>query len=270
MYQFSDIFPRNKFIDDKWMFDYSACFRKNLILRSIKLILTKYRSVRKLYEEIKPFFVDEKEGEFSYLDFNRYITGKTTIPDRKEDILVRFLHNNFNLATDLIQPNIDIDIDTTPIQVDINRLLSYPDNLNLLAYHVIRQDHLGGKFDMILTHPEAVPIAIAFSQNLSIPWLSVTFKPPPVHVSRIMQYPYLIDQELVATAYFIKDQELHNKRIFVINDYIRRGGFLDILFRVVEDNNVQVQFLLAILGIGNAWKRFYEELNGNMRVIHFV
>ncbi len=240
-----------------------------MILGSLRLILKKFNSAQELYNEIRPFIREEKE-DFSYSQFTRYLKGEIPIPNKNEDIFVRFLHNNFNLSTDLIQPNIDIDINSTPIQVDINRLLSYPDNLNLLAFHVIRQDHLKGKFDVILTHPEAIPLAIAFSQNLSIPWLSVTFRPPPVHPSRISRYPYLIDQELVATAYFINGQELRNKRLFVINDYIRRGGFLDILFRVIEDNNVEVQFLLAILGIGNAWKRFYEELNGNMRVIHFV
>ena len=240
-----------------------------MILGSLRLILKKFNSAQELYNEIKPVIREEKE-DFSYSQFTRYLKGEIPIPNKNEDIFVRFLHNNFNLSTDLIQPNIDVDINSTPIQVDMNRLLSYPDNLNLLAFHVIRQDHLKGKFDVILTHPEAIPLAIAFSQILRIPWVRVTFRPPPVHPSRISRYPYLIDQELVATTYFISGQEIRNKRLFVINDYIRRGGFLDILFRVIEDNNVEVQFLLAILGIGNAWKRFYEELNGNMRVIHFV
>ena len=254
----------------KKLFYYSA-FRKSLILQSLKLILVKYRSARELFNSIRPFFLNGKDnkGKFSYSHFNRYIKGETPIPDDKEDIFIRFLHNNFNLANDLVKPNIDINIDAIPIQIDMSRLLSYPDKVNLLAFHVIRQDHLRGKFDAILTHSEAIPLAIAFSQSLNIPWLSVTFRPPPVHPSRIIRYPYLIDQELVATAYFISSQDLHNKRLFVINDYIRRGGFLDILFRVVEDNKAEVQFLLAILGIGNAWKRFDEELEGNMRVIHF-
>lgn len=240
-----------------------------MILGSLRLVLKKYKSVRELYNALKPFFREEKEY-FSYSQFTRYMKGEIPITNKNEDIFVRFLHNNFNLATDLIQPNIDININATPIQVDMSRLMSYPDNLNLLAFHITSQDHLRGKFDIILTHPEAIPLAIAFSQILDIPWLSVTFRPPPVHPSRILRYPYLIDQELVATAYFISGQELHNKRLFVISDYIRRGGFLDILFRVVEDNYANVQFLLAIIGIGNAWKGFNEELEGNMRVVHFL
>lgn len=240
-----------------------------MILGSLRLILKKYKSARELYHAIKPFFREETEF-FSYSQFTRYIKGEIPITKKNEDIFVRFLHNNFNLAADLIQPNIDIDIDASPIQVDMSRLLSYPDNLNLLAYHVIGQDHLKGKFDAILTHPEAIPLAIAFSQSLDVPWFNVTFRSPPVYPSRISRYPYLIDQELVFTAYFISGQELRNKRLFVISDYIRRGGFLDILFRVVEDNYANVQFLLAIIGIGNTWKRFNEELEGNMRVIHFL
>ncbi|MHA2246003.1 MAG: hypothetical protein ACXADY_13655 [Candidatus Hodarchaeales archaeon] len=244
-----------------------------MILGSLRLILKKFNSAQELYNEIKSVIREEKE-DFSYSQFTRYLKGEIPIPNKNEDIFIRFLHNNFNLSTDLVQPNIDINIDATPIQIDMSRLLSFPDNLNLLAFHVIRQDHLRGKFDVILTHSEAIPLAIAFSQSLNIPWLSVTFRPPLVHPSRIMRYSYLIDQELVATAYFTKNREpsvhnLRNKRFLVISDYIRRGGFLDILFRVVEDNNAEVRFLLAILGIGNAWKRFYEELEGNMRVIHF-
>lgn len=248
-----------------------------MILLSLKLILTRYRSVRELYNAIKPFILIEKEKnerkkkrEFSYSHFNRYITGKTPIPDEKEDIFIRFLHNNFNIGLGLVQPNIDIDIDAAPIHVDMSTLMSYPDKVNLLAFHIIREDHLRGKFDAILTHSEAIPLAIAFSQILEIPWFSVTFRAPPVHPSRISQHPYLIDQEMIATAYFLREPNLRNKRLLIISDYIRRGGFIDILFRVAEDNKAKVKFLLAIIGIGNAWNRFNEELEGNMRVVVFL
>lgn len=241
-----------------------------MILHSLRLILKKYRSARELYNTIKSFSLGTEEKEFSYSQFTRYIKGEIPIPDKNEEIFERFLHNNFNLATDLIQPNIEIDITAAPIQVDMSGFLSYPEMVNLLAFHVINQDHLRGKFDAIITHPEAIPLAIAFSQILNIPWFSVSFRPPPVLPSRISQHPYLIDQELVATAYFMNSQNIRNKHLLFISDYIRRGGFLDVLFRVAEDNDAEVQFLLAIIGIGNAWKRFNVELKGNMKVIHFI
>ncbi|MFX0121800.1 MAG: hypothetical protein ACFE9A_20580 [Candidatus Hodarchaeota archaeon] len=250
---------------------YSSMFEKNMILDSLKLILTKYKSVRELYNAIALFFKKDQEKEFfSYSQFTRYIKGEILIPEKNADILTRFLHNNFNITTDLVQPNLIINVNASPIQVDMSTLLSSPKKVNLLAFHLIRQDHLKGKFDVILTHSEAIPLAIAFSQVLNIPWWSVSFRSPSVHPSLISQYPYLIDQELVATAYFIQGQNIQNKKVFVINDYIRRGGFLDILFRVVEDNSAEVHFLLTILGIGNTWKRFYNELEGNMRVVHFL
>lgn len=241
-----------------------------MILQGLRLILKKYRSARELYNAIQSFSLDTEERKFSYSQFTRYIKGEIPIPDRKEDILERFLHNNFNLATDLIQPNIEIDIGAAPIQVDMSRLLSYPEKVNLLAYHVISQDHLRGKFDAIVTHPEAIPLAISFSQIINIPWFTVTFRPPPVLPSRISQHPYLIDQELVTTAYFMNSPNIRNKHLLVVSDYIRRGGFLDVLFRVAEENYAEVQFLFAIIGIGNAWKRFHAELKGNVKVIYFV
>jgi hypothetical protein len=241
-----------------------------MVLESIRLILIKYSSARELYNEIKEFFLGTEEIKFSYSQFTRYLKGEIPIPDKNEDIFERFLHNNFNLAADLIQPNIEIDIGSVPIQVDMSRFLSYPEKVNLLAYHVIHQDHLRGKFDAIITHPEAIPLAISFSQILNIPWYSVTFRPPSVLPSRVSQHPYLIDQELVRTAYFMNSQNIRKKGLLIVSDYVRRGGFLDILFRVTEDNDSEVRFLLAIIGIGNAWKRFDMELEGNMKVIHFV
>ena len=241
-----------------------------MVLQSIRLILKKYPSARELYNEIKEFSLGTEEIKFSYSQFTRYLKGEIPIPDKNEDIFERFLHNNFNLATDLIQPDIEIDIGSVPIQVDMSRFLSYPDKVNLLAYHVIHQDHLRGKFDAIITHPEAIPLAISFSQILNIPWFSVTFRLPSVLPSRISQHPYLIDQELVRTAYFMNSQDIQKKALLIVSDYVRRGGFLDILFRVAEDNESQVRFLLAIIGIGNAWQRFNMELEGNMKVIHFV
>ncbi len=219
---------------------------------------------------IKPTKWGDTGEKFSYSHFTRYLKGEIPIPDEKEDIFVRFIHNNLNLSVDLVQKNIEIDLSAAPIQVDMSKFLSYPEKVNLLAFHAINQDHLMGKFEAILTHPEAIPIAIAFSQNLNIPWFNVTFRPPPVTPSRISQHPYLIDQELIATAYFMNGENIRSKHLLVISDYIRRGGFLDVLFRVAEDNDAEVGFLLAIIGIGNAWKRFNVELKGNMNVIHFV
>lgn len=249
---------------------YNSAVNKNMILQSLRLILRKYKSVHQLYNEIKAFSLGTEETKLSYSQFTRYIKGKIPIPDKNEDVFERFLHNNFNLASDLVQPDIEINLSAAPIQVDMSRFLSYPEKVNLLAYHVINQDHLRGKFDAIITHPEAIPLAISFSQILNIPWFSVTFRPPSVLPSRISQHPYLIDQEYVTTAYFMNCQNIRKKAVLIVSDYVRRGGFLDILFRVADDNEAEVQFLLAIIGIGNAWKRFDVELEGNMKVIYFV
>ena len=252
------------------MFFYSAV-RKNFILHSLRLILYKYRSARALYNAIQPFFLPTEEKDFfSYSQLTRYLKGEIPIPDKNEEVFERFLSNNLNLALDLVDPNIDIDLSTTPIQIDISRLLSYPDLVNLLTFHVINQDHLKGKFEIILTHSEAISIAVSFSQRLQIPWLSVTFRSPPVHPSKIQRIPYSIEHELVATAYFHNKKILQDKEVLIITDYIRRGGFLDILFRVAEDNNARVQFLFAVIGIGRAYRRFNDELEGNMRVVHLV
>ena len=184
---------------------------------------------------------------------------------------MRFLNKNLNLAEDLIEPNLEIDISKTPIQIDLTRLISNPQKLNLLAFHVIAQDHLRGKFDAILTHSEAVPLAISFSQLLNIPWYSITFRQPAVHPLKISHYPYLVDKELVRTAFFLKDQFIFkNHRILIVSDYIRRGGFIDILFRVAQDSFANIHFLFSVIAVGTLWKRFSTELEENIRVLFFV
>ena len=251
------------------MYDYLSDFEKNQLLISLRLILRKFRSVKALYEDIKPLFSDTET--FSYSQFTRYIKGTWHIPKDKEDVFVRYLHNNLNLSEDLIKPNLEIDVTKTPIQIDLTRLMAYPDKLNLLAFHVIGQEHLKGKYHSILTHSEAIPIAISFSQQLNIPWYSITFRQPYLEPSKFSQYPYFVDQELVRTAFFLKDySEIKNKKILIISDYIRRGGFIEILFQVVDDNQAQINFLFAVIGIGTAWRRFKVELDHNIRVLHFI
>ncbi|MFX0121094.1 MAG: hypothetical protein ACFE9A_17035, partial [Candidatus Hodarchaeota archaeon] len=72
-----------------------------MVLDSLKLILTKYKSVRELYNAIALFFKEDQEKEFfSYSQFTRYIKGEILIPEKNADILTRFLHNNFNITTD--------------------------------------------------------------------------------------------------------------------------------------------------------------------------
>ena len=233
-------------------------------------MLSKYKSVRSLHRAVEPFYQKE-EKKISYSQFNRYIKGEWEIPEDKQGVIIRFLNEEVNLAKDLIEPNLEINLSETPIEIDLTRLLAYPENLNLLAFHVVAQDHLKGKFDAILTHSEAIPLAISFSQLLNIPWFSIAFRPPAVHPQKITQYPYLVEKELVRTAYFLKDVLiLKNYRILIVSDYIRRGGFIDILFRVAEDNNAEVSFLFAILAVGTLWKRFSAELEGNIRVIHYL
>ncbi|MFX0050145.1 MAG: phosphoribosyltransferase [Candidatus Hermodarchaeota archaeon] len=249
---------------------YTTCFRKAQVLNSLRLVLKKYKTVKNLYNVIESQWQEDQE-HFTYSQFTRYMKGEIPISDKKEDVFIRFLHNQLNLTEDLIQPNIDINLKETPIQVNMNRLLARPELVNLLAFHVINQEHLiGRQFDAILTHPEAVPLAIAFALLLQIPWFSFSFRSPPVRPTRITQYPYLIDQELVSTAYFSMDDDIQKKKLLIISDYIRRGGFIDILFRIVEENKATVHFLIAIVGIGTSWNRFRLELEGNMRVLHFV
>jgi len=254
----------------KYLDCYLSCFQKNQIITCLKILLTRYRSVRALYKEIFGHLQKENQEYVSYSQFIRYIKGVICIQEGKEDIFIRFLHNQLNLSLDIIQPNIEIDLDARPIYVNMNRLIAVPNNLNSLAFHVIIQNHLEGKFDAILTHSEAIPFAIAFSSNLQIPWFSLTFRPPSVHPSRVSQYPYLIDQELVARAYFSTEFKLNNKRILIISDYIRRGGLVDILFRIADDYNASIQYLISIIGIGTSWNRFKDELKGNTSVLHYV
>lgn len=251
------------------LYSFLTEFEKIQLLNSLRLVLRKYRSVKALYEDIRPLFGDSET--FSYSQFTRYIKGKWTIPKIKEDVLVRFLHNNLKLSEDLIKPNLEIDLTKTPIQIDLTRLMAFPEKLNLLSFHAISQERLKEKYDSILTHSEAIPLAISFSQQLNIPWYAIRFRQPSLEPSKISQYPYFVDQELVRIAYFLKDYSyIKNNRILIISDYIRRGGFIDILFQVAEDNQAQINFLFAIIGIGTSWRRFSVELDHNVRVLHFI
>lgn len=251
---------------------FSSPFSKIQILNSLRLLLKKRVSVSELYSQINQYFTEKKES-FSYSQFNRYIKGSWDIPDSKVDIFMRFLHNELDICEEIIIPSISVNVLTTPIHVDLRRLICYPEKLNLIAFHTITRYNLYRKFDRILTHTEAIPIAIAYSQLLEIPWMNISFQPPPVDRTQIIEHHQIIDQELVGTAYFIqppKELYLEKKKILIINDYIRRGMLLDTLFRVAEDSGGEIKFLISILGIGNVWKRFHSELEGNMHVMHFV
>lgn len=246
------------------------CFRKNQIVNCLKILLVRYRSVRTLYKAITEHLQKEDPEFFTYSQFTRYMKGSIRIQDSREDIFIRFLHNQLNPSSDFIQPNIKLDIDARPIYINLNRLIANPNDLNSLAFYVIMQNHLEGKFDAILTHSEAIPFAIAFSLNLQIPWFSLTFRPPSVHPSRVSQYPYLIDQELISTTYFSIEFDLSNKRVLIITDYIRRGGLVDILFRVIDDYNANIKHLISIIGIGTSWNSLKDKLKGNISILHFV
>jgi len=245
-------------------------YRRMAIMNSLRYLLGKYPSVKALHSKIISDHCLEREKGFSYDQFIRYLKGQSKIPETNENIITRFLYNEYNMIFDLIDSKLLLNLKTAPIQIDISNLYSSPENLNLIAYHVINHD-LTGSFDAILTHTEAIPMAISFSQLLTVPWYSVSFRRPSVNEDQILQFPYLLDQQVVETIYFHKLSAIKNKKILIISDYIRRGGLLDILFNLVDYvGNATIEFLIAILGIGNEWKKYSMELEGNIRVLKLV
>ncbi|PWI47723.1 hypothetical protein CEE45_10095 [Candidatus Heimdallarchaeota archaeon B3_Heim] len=241
------------------------------VLYGLRLSLKKYRSTNEFYLAFKEFYIDNSDLNISYSQFTRYLRGETKLTRKKMDLFQSYLLEEVNLVPDLLIPRIYIDIQAQPIQVDLTELLSTPSTLNFLAYFVCYKENLYNRFDVILTHSEAVPLAIGFSQTLNIPWYTVSYRPPSTRPDQISQYPYLIDQELVSTVYFNqKRPAIRNKRVLIINDYVRKGGLLDILFRVVEDNSGEVSYLLALIGIGSHWKSLFTELHGRLKVLYFL
>ncbi|MHA1946328.1 MAG: hypothetical protein ACXAC6_10515 [Candidatus Hodarchaeales archaeon] len=242
------------------------------LLFGLRLVLNGYRSSRALYKDILNHKSKNESLSITYSQFNRYLRGETEIPAKKADYIRSFILHEINITNDLILPSITMDIPENkknPIQIDLGRLIRSVSSLNFLAYYLTLKEKLEGKFDSILTHPEAIPIAISFSQTLKIPWYSVEFRRPPGRT--VSEYPYLIDQEHVSTVFFNqKEFGIQNKKVVIISDYIRKGGLLDILFSVVDENRGEVSFLTAIVGIGSIWKRFSTELDGQLKVCHIV
>ena len=242
------------------------------LLFGLRLILQYYRSSRALYHVVKDHTYKNESLSITYSQFNRYLRGETEIPTEKAKIIRSFILTSIDITNDLILPRIDIDIPVdkrNPIIIDLTSFLRSVQSVNFLAYFLTLSDGLKGKFDIILTHPEAIPLAISFSQTLEIPWYSVELTRR--HGNNIKEYPYLIDQEHVSTVFFNhKVTEMRGKRILILSDYIRKGGLLDILFKVVDDNQGKVSYLVAIVGIGHIWKRFSTELNNQLKVCHLV
>ncbi len=234
-------------------------------------MLEKYQTTQEFYLLVRSFFKNESDLHISYSQFTRYLRGETKLSLKKMKYFQSYLLEKVDIVTDLLIPRISIDIQAQPIQVDLTELLSTPTTLNFLAYFLCYKENLFNKFDVILTHSEAVPLAIGFSQTLYIPWYTISYRPPSARPEQISQYPYLIDQELVSTVYFNQKRPgIRNKRVLIINDYVRKGGLLDILFRVVEDNSGEVSYLLALIGIGSLWKSLFTELHGRLKVLYFL
>ena len=242
------------------------------LLFGLRLILKGYRSSRALYQDIKKHEYENEKLDITYSQFNRYLRSETEIPEKKASFIRSFILYTVNITNDLIIPSITIDIPIdkkNPFQIDLNSFIRSTSSLNFLAYYLILNEGLEGKFDVILTHPEAIPIAISFSQALKLPWHSVELRRPIG--DSITEYPYLIDQEHVSTVFYNQnDLGMKKKRILIISDYIRKGGLLDVLFKIVDDNQGEVSFLIAIVGIGNIWKRFSTELDGRLKVCYIV
>ncbi|MFW9856704.1 MAG: hypothetical protein ACFFFG_16755 [Candidatus Thorarchaeota archaeon] len=253
------------------MSEFELCFRKSLILLSLRLLLKKFKSVRALYTSLTQFG-GEKSKEFSYPQFSRYLKAEVTIPLNKEGIYLDFLKNELDIEEDLILPYIEVDQRLTPLLIDLSSLLSYPERVNLLVFHTLERKMVPqNKYDAILTHPEAVPIAIAFSTMMRIPWSSISFRPPNQPPSRFRSYPYFIDNELISQVYFTsRNVDIRGKKLLLISDYIRRGGFIDLLLKITEEQDAYIHFFYAVLGIGTDWRRLARSLNGNLAVGHSI
>jgi adenine/guanine phosphoribosyltransferase-like PRPP-binding protein len=247
-------------------------WEKIQLLYGLRLSLQRYQSSRKLFQSLEQYIITNHKLKISYSQLNRYLQGIADIPAKKIEVIRSFLLDEIDITKDLILPGITVDIPEdkkNPIQIELTSFIKSTSALNFLAYYLSVNEGLEEKFDAILTHPEAIPIAISFSQALNIPWYSVEFTRRSG--DPITEYPYVIEQEHVSTVFFSKkENRIMNKRMLIISDYIRKGGLLDILFKVVDDNHGEVSFLIAIIGIGHIWKRFSTELEGQLKVCHIV
>ncbi|MFW9777544.1 MAG: hypothetical protein ACFFE8_01740 [Candidatus Heimdallarchaeota archaeon] len=253
------------------MTEYEGCYRKSLILLSLRLLLKRFKSVRALYLSIAQFGRQESK-KFSYPQLSRYLRGEVSIPLEKEVFFLDFLKSELNIERDLILPYIEVDQTLIPLLIDLNGILSYPERINLLVFHTLERKLVpNDKFDAILTHPEAVPIAIAFSTVMRIPWRSISFRPPNQPPSRFRSYPYFIDNELISQVYFTSRKKgIQGKKLLLVSDYIRRGGFIDLLLQITEEKEAHIHFFYAILGIGTDWRRLARSLDGNLAVGHSI
>ncbi len=241
------------------------------VLFGLQLALRRYPSTSKLYEKLRNKKVDGKQLKPSYSQFNRFIKGYSITFQNRIDYYRDFLLSEIDLVEDLIIPRIEVNITTTPIQINLTELYNIPSATNFIAYIVSSQRNLFQNFDVILTHPEAIPFAVGFSQILGIPWYSVSTKLPAINPAKISRYPYYIDKEHISTIFFDPSKKILNrKKVLIVSDYVRRGGLLDILFRIVEDNCAEISFLFALIGIGNTWKHFHAELDGRLSVVYLI
>ena len=241
------------------------------VLYGLQLVLQRYPSSSELFRKLEEKESGGKELKPSYSQFNRYLKGNSMTFPSRINYFRDFLLSEIDLINDLILPRIEVDITSTPIQVDLTELYNSPSATNFLAYFISSQKNLFNKFDAILTHPEAIPLAIGFSQMLCIPWFSVSTKIPATNPDKISRYPYYIDKEHVSNLFFNTDKiNFNGKKVLIVSDYIRRGGLLDILFHVVEDSRGDISFLIALIGIGNTWKQFDTELSGQIEVIYHL
>lgn len=243
--------------------------RKSLILNSLKILLKKYSSVRDLFEDINNFWKDEEEY-LTYWQFRRYLNESTMIPAEKEDLFLRYLYSHFDISKNIINPNSKFNFEENSIRIDLTEVYAHPIQLSVIAFHVVLRNHLLNKFDFILTHPEAVPIAIAFSDILNIPWYSLSFRKMDfLEHKDVKEYHYVVEGELIRTAYFQSKDSFHQKKCFIVTDYIMKAKFIDILLDIATENRAKVNYLFAILGFGKNWKRFETELEGNLNVLSF-
>ena len=77
-----------------------------------------------------------------------------------------------------------------------------------------------------------------------------------------------LDREVVETAYFLNQNEIWEKKLLLVSDYIRRGSLLDMMILIAEEEaHATIVNLLAVISVGNEWKRIKSRLKGNVEML---
>ncbi len=242
---------------------------KLMVISLLQMAYKRYNSTLENFAS----YLDKAGVDVSVANLSRYMNGKALPKSKLKDQLAEVLVDNVELGLTiegLIRKHITVFSDNFGnIAVNNTHLLNDSKTLNAILFMSYYREIIPRSVDKVITNEvDGIPIAMSLAHFLDVDGVYARKKKPVGTGSKfIYEDINTTSSGRVETIYFPERFIRPSEKVLIVDDIIRSGSTQIALANLVRKANAVPVMLVALIGIGDQWKKITKLDNIPLKVL---